>query len=60
MKQKEKVKQKRLRAGHMPARTPYENLIHSLRHAYDKTSGIEINSEKEENNNTKLPHLVIQ
>jgi hypothetical protein len=60
MKQKTKVQHKRLRAGYRSAQTPYENLINSLRHAYDKIPGVETNSEKEEENDSWLSRLAAQ
>ena len=44
---KRKIQYKRLRADNTSAQTPYENLIDSLRHAYDEAPRVKLSSDKE-------------
>lgn len=57
MKQKKKVNSARLSAGYKSALTPYENLIDSLRHAYDKIPRIDSSQEKEGEDSTWTTRL---
>lgn len=57
MKRKKKVNKMRLSADYKSAPTPYENLISSLRHAYDKMPRTDSYSENNEKDDAWLSHL---